>query len=132
MSYFSSQALTTEVTQLSVDELSEDDLDHLTPGQIYSSAIRNTMPEIKLFSLVLLVVFVAAIFGLKIHGHTLLGDIYNKVLVSMLENRDEKLEALAEKQRISDSLRVDDRDREALKTVIDELKNRISSDNPRF
>jgi TRAP-type C4-dicarboxylate transport system permease small subunit len=102
---------------------SQDDLTELDPMQIFRLTIKNTMPEIKLLSVLLFVIFVVVIFSAK---REMVSDVTRMILeksfASMMERRSDKLAEFERQKDILRNLGVDGRN--SPRTTFEELERR--------
>lgn len=106
----------------------QEDLLAMTPSETYRLTIRTALPEIKALSFLVLIIFVIAVLGARFEVVSdITRDILERSFNSMIAGRPQKLAALAEKNRLQESLRIPNRT--GVENVIAELERSIREQN---
>lgn len=129
-SYFGSKDVEKNITDVIITDPSlDDELAQLTPGEMYRITMKNAMPEVKVFSTLLLILLIIALACAKLEiGSDIGKNIAGARFETMVSHRDEKLAAIEEKRQVKEMMRVDDQS--ALNDTIRQLEQNIKDRNP--
>jgi hypothetical protein len=127
--YHSSHEAEEEIIKLTSGDVVYDEFLDMNPGEIYALTIKNTLPEIKMLSALLFFLLILAFSVARFEiASGMTKEACNRLMQSMVLNRDEKLEAIRVKERNKKSMQVSNH--ETLQGVIDKLEESIKNRNP--
>lgn len=115
---------TEQAVMADVSSDNQDELFETTPLETFRLTVKDTMPEIKMLSCLLGVIFLVAVFSARVQvASVFLQDVMNRSFESMRSRRGEKLAAFEKQKRLQEEIRV--RDTDALDLLLAQMEQRV-------